>query len=176
MTPRSDIPICQWLAAEADGRDADAELALAGVFQALPLNAPSPGFADRVLIATGWVAPSWTHPSWTESRWARGAIAASLLVVGLALFWTLPVLLGLTRLVTPGELVSLGARAFVATVGQIDELLTLWQIWTRIAATVHQVVTSPPVVAAFLALTALSAFTLRGLSELLSPDRSLEYV
>ncbi len=166
-----NIEFADWLAAERDGREVDAEAALAGVFTALPGLAPTVGFVDRVMAGAGFI-----RPPMMESRWFRGAIAAVLLLVGLAMAWILPAVLGLTRLITPGELASLAVQGFVAVISRIDELLALWQVWTRIASTAMLVATSPPVVLSLLALTALSAFTFRGLSELLSPQRSPDYV
>ena len=171
MRSPTDTPWANWLAAEHSGRDAEAERALTGMFSALPEVVPRAGFADRVLIGAGLL-----RPSVLDSRWSRAAIAGSLLTVALALVWTLPAILGLTRLVAPGELAGLLVQGFVAAVSRVDELVTLWQIWTRIASTAMLVATSPPVVLTVLGLCVLSALTFRGLSELLSLERNPDYV
>ena len=165
-----DIAIRRWLASERRGNEREAEHTLARVFRAMPMPAASAGFADRVLAGVG-LGSAAVYPGWS-----RAAIAACLLVAGLALSYTLPLVLSLTRLVAPGEAAGLLVQGFVALVGRLDEALSIWRFFAGLVETSMLIVTAPPVLLTLLALAALSAFTLRGLSDLLSEGRSPGYV
>lgn len=171
MNERLDDVFSSWWAAERAGRDGDAERALARLFCALPVPAPAADFAGRVLARAGLQVVAASYP-W----WGRAAVAACLLTAGLATAFVLPLVLGLTRLVAPGEAVATLVAGFVAVASRIDEALALWQSLAAVADTVALVATAPPVVLALLTLAALSAFTFRGLSELLTARRSPEHV
>ena len=157
----------RWLAAEELGRDARAERALRGLFAALPMPFPTAGFADRVLAAAGLRASSAIYP-W----WIRVAIAASLLLAGLTSAYALPLVLGLTEVVAPGDVFAALVQGFLRLVRGIDELLALWRFCLLIIDTLLLIATAPPVVLTLLLLTTLSAFTFRALSELSSRERS----
>ena len=169
MHSRLDTAMRRWLAAECDGRDGEAERALRSLLTALPLPSPSAAFADRVLAGVGLSGPA-VYP-W----WGRAAIAACLLVAGVALAFTLPLVFSLTRLVAPGEAAGALVQSFVALIGRVDEALSIWRFFAGLAETSMLIVTAPPVLLILLTLTVLSAFTLRGLSELLSSRRSPGY-
>ncbi|MEM7351876.1 MAG: hypothetical protein AAF657_13845 [Acidobacteriota bacterium] len=168
---RFDTHLKHWIAAERGGRDADAELALERLFAALPLPEPSAGFAGRVLASAGLRAAPVVYP-W----WSRATIAACLMVVGLTLAYTLPLALGLSRLVGPSEIAATVVAGFVAVIRQVDELLLILQTFAGVVETLLLVVTAPQVVLVLLALSTLSAFTFRGLSELVASNRNSMYV
>lgn len=168
---RVDNIFKHWMTAERSGREAEAERALARLFAVLPAPLPSAGFADRVLAGAGLRAAPAVYP-W----WSRAAIAACLMVVGMALAYTLPLTLGLSRLVAPGEVAATIVSGFVAVLSRIDELFVAWRLCANVAQTLMLVVTSPPVFWTVLTLSTLSAFTLRGLSELVSSNRKSAYV
>ena len=172
MNQRLDAVFKGWLAAESDGRDREAEHALRRIFGALRMPAPAAGFADRVLSGVGLLRPPVAVYPW----WSRAAIAACLLLAGLALTYTLPLVFGLTRLVAPGELAGAAVRGFVGLISRVDEVLSIWRFCAGVVETLMLVATAPPVVLTLLALTALSAFTFRGLSDLVSPHRSQRHV
>ncbi len=179
MNTRDETTVKRWLAAEHGGRDAAAEHALRGLFAALPAAVPSAGFSDRVLAAVARrVArrrPVAVSPR-VSRRWSRAAVAACLLLAGLAAALALPLVSSLTYIIAPGEAIGALVRGFVALVSRIDELLSVWRVWARFVETALLIATAPPVVLALLTLTALSAFTFRGLKRALVPDRSLDHV
>ncbi|MCP3957223.1 MAG: hypothetical protein GY719_05165 [bacterium] len=169
MTERLDMTMRRWLAAEQAGREADAERALARMFAALPMSAASAGFADRVLASAGLRS---TALAW----WGRAAVAALLLITGLALAYTLPLVVGLAALVAPGEVFAAVVQGFVGLANRVDEVVAIWHILARVMETLTAIATAPPVAITLLTLTILSAATFRGLSGLLSPERSPGYV
>ncbi len=167
-----DTILEHWLAAEENGRDAEAERALARAFSALPTLPPSAGFADRVLAAAMPArGPFATHPGW-----ARGSAAACLLSAGLAAAYLLPLMLSLAQAIAPAEAIAGLVQGLVAAFGRIDDLLSVWRVWTWVVDTTLLVATAPPVVLALLTLTVLSALTFRGLHRALVPHRSPDHV
>jgi hypothetical protein len=160
-----------WLAAERDGRDAAAERALRGLFAALPPAVPAADFAGRVLAAAGLPRRFGLDP-W----WSRAAVAACLLLAGLASALVLPLVVSLTAIVAPGEAVGALIEGWVALASRVDELLSLWHVWARIVETVMLIASAPPVVLSLLTLTVLSALTFRGLERALVTDRSPDHV
>ncbi len=177
MNHRDDTIFKRWLAAERSGRDAAAEQALGALFVGLPQARPAADFADRVLAACG-------RPVWMSRRgangpipwWSRAAIAACLLLAGLAAALLLPLALSLVRFIAPGEAIGALVQGFVTAASRIDELLSLWRLGAQVVETALLIVTAPPVVLSLLTLTALSAFTFRGLKRVLVPYRSPDHV
>ncbi|MEM7586898.1 MAG: hypothetical protein AAF560_26140 [Acidobacteriota bacterium] len=165
---RLDQSLQLWLTAERDDRTESAESALQAVFASLPAPLPSAEFAQRVLVRTG-LRPM-PYP-W----WSRATIAACLLLVGLAAAFALPLVFSLFQLAAPSEIAAGLVQAFVALINRVDEVLAIWQVGARIAATLALVATAPQVIATLLALTACSVFTFRGVNQLLSPPRSSGY-
>ncbi len=181
MYRREETALRRWLAAEHDGRDAAAEHALRGLFAALPAAAPAPGFSDRVLAALPLHRPvTVRRPGGAQVEfypwWSRAAIAACLLVAGLAATLALPLAFAVARLIAPGEAIGGAVQGFIAVASRVDELLSMWQVWARIVDTILVVATAPPVVLALLTLTVLSALTFRGLKRALVSHRSPEHV
>lgn len=164
-----DQLIERWLEAESAGRDAAAEEALFRLIGALPMAAPSPGFADRVLAGAGVIVRPWRWP-------ARLAVAGALLSAGLACAWLLPLAFGAVQLVTPGELLASAAHAVIETVHRFAEALAVGRALASLGETLWRVATSLPVLTTLLLLTTIAALALRSLTELLTPQRSPEYV
>lgn len=160
-----------WLAAERRGRDGAAEGALRRLFVALPPVMPAAGFTDRVLAAAG---VGWRVR--LDPWWSRAAVAACLLLAGLASAVMLPLVASLTAVVAPGEAIGVLVQGWVALASRVDELLSLWQVWARVVETVMLIATAPPVVLSLLTLAVLSALTLRGLERALVTDRSPNHV
>ncbi len=176
-----DTILEHWLAAEKAGRDGEAERALERAFSALPAITPAAGFADRVLAATmparlpaGALVGSVRRTA-NLARWGRAAVAACLLLAGLAAAYLLPLMLSLSQVIAPAEAIGGLVRGFVSVLGRIDELLSLWRVWAWMLDTALLVATAPPVVLALLTLTVLSALTFRGLQRALVPNRSLDH-
>ncbi len=163
--------LSRWLASEGAGKDTAAEQALAEAFTALPMPVPPVGFAEQVMARVGLRRLPVTY-----SRWSQAAIAATLLVVGSALAYTLPLAFGVSRLITPGDVVATLVGGFVGVSSQLDELFGVWLFFADLADTLFLIAMSPPVTLTILGLTTLSALTVRGLSELLSSNRNSAYV
>lgn len=88
MTHRPFREVEDWLRAEAEGREADADALFAAVFATgLPRLEPSPGLPDRILAALGRAALPAARPL---PRWAQAATLALLALGGLAAaaFWS----------------------------------------------------------------------------------------
>ena len=71
----------------------------------------------------------------------------------------------------PAEVAAGLVQGFVGLAGRLDEVLSLWRFFAGLVEASMLIVTAPPVLATLLILTVLSAFTFRGLSELLSLAR-----
>lgn len=168
----------EWLGLEALGREEDADRVLAAAFADLPPLEPSVGFADRVLrearpfairpaMAAARVSPL-AEPSWT----VRLAILGALLLGALSVA-CLPLLMGgLAALVEPFDVARMLVGGVVGTVHRFVEVLAVWRILGNLGNAIWLVVSSPPLIALWLALTAFSALSFRWLNELLSPQRS----
>jgi len=157
-----------YLRAEAAGRDADAEAALARLLGALPLAAPSAGFAGRVVRAAGLAPAPWSWP-------ARAAVALALALTGAAAAYLPLLLFGLGHLVRPGEVLDAAVGAVVTLVHGFVDLLSAGHLLARIGEALWLVATSPPVALVLLALITLATLAFRWLTELLTPQRSVEY-
>ncbi len=155
-----------WLAAERQGREAEAEEVLFEVFRAFPLTLPSSGFAGRVLVGAGVV---W---SWQ----ARAAVAAGVLLSGLAAAFLVPAAITLRHLVTPGDVMVAVAQGLAAAAGTLDEILSLWRFVAGLQEALWLVVATPPVTLTLLAMIAVATLAYRWLVELLALQRSPQYV
>jgi hypothetical protein len=158
-----------YLRAETAGRDADAEAALARLFGALPGAVPSAGFAGRVVRAAGLAPAPWSWP-------ARAAVAVGLALTGAAAAYLPLLLFGLGQLIRPGELLDAAVGALVGLVHGFVELLSAGHLLARIGEALWLAATSPPVGLGLLALITLATLAFRWLTELLTPQRSVEYV
>ncbi len=87
MSNRLEREIREWLEAERLSMDELAEQSLSRAVAELGHRAPSPGFANRVMVAAG------THRTarvW-HSRWLRAGVGTAIVAAGLAIV-ALPVL------------------------------------------------------------------------------------
>ncbi len=159
----------RWLAAEAQGHDADAERALQALFVGLFAVRPNRGFAGRVLAAAGVERPPWSLPR-------RAAVALCLLAAGLAAAYLPPILLGVARGLGPGRIFDAVIQASLALYEQIAVLVTVGQVFEGLYRAFVVVAISPPVVAAWFLALAVSVFGVRALARLLALERSSGYV
>lgn len=184
MSSRSETHLKRWLAAEREDRpeaDRQAEAALFELFEALPLLAPRAGFADRVLAQAGLAAlqPRRAKSDPFASRTVRLLLAACLAVVTLgtlALPAVFETLLRLGGLLTVGQVVQGGIRlAIEALVGFASALrLGEWVLTVGRALTLPLV--TPQVTLALLACLAVSSAAFFVLRDLISRQRSWNYV
>lgn len=161
-----------WLDAEASGRDDAAETALAQVFRSLPLPAPRPGFADRVLRAVA-------SPSPLSARvfplWLRVAVASCLALAGLGVA-TLPTVgVAVGRMLRPAELLSAAAGRLVAALDWITGGLATLEALHGLREALLQALGAPPVLAALLLSVLISLLGFRGLAQLLTSERNLDH-
>jgi hypothetical protein len=159
LKPRSDS-WRRYLEAELSGRDADAEVALAELFTALPRHLPAAGFAVRVLARTA------LRRSPFSRRSIRWSLAAALLVAAAGAGLVAPMVPELARLVGPGELVA----GFVSVVGtlalRVASGFALWQPIVDTASTLARAIGNPVVLSLLLMFLLLAATALRGLAAL----------
>jgi hypothetical protein len=159
LQPRSDS-WRRYLEAELSGRDADAEVALAELFTALPQHLPLAGFAARVLARTAVRRSPFTRRS---IRWS---LAAALVVVAAGAGLLAPMVPGLARLLGPGELVA----AFVSLVGDLSMRvaagIAVWQPIVDTASTLARAAGNPTVLSLLVLHLLLAATALRGLAVL----------
>jgi len=183
MSPNPQSPIERWLAAESQDRpqaEREAEAALFELFEALPLYAPSAGFADRVLREAG-IAPAARRVqgqlfSWP---WVRALLAACLGVVALG-FLAVPaglqVLYRLGSLLTVGKVlegtIRFGSEALVAFAAAVRA--GQWMVSVGRALTLPLL--TPQASLALLVCVLVSGVSLFTLRDLISRQRSCNYV
>lgn len=181
MRPTHDEILNRWLAAEEDGRDGEAEMALLALFEAsaLPL-APSAGFADRVLLRAGLAAPV---PAWQNlfaALWLRRLVMVSLLLVGLCLPWLSEILrsvASITRIFwSPGDLVRLGIEGLIAVSHGLVAALALWDWLLGIGRALAAPLATPAVALVLIGCLLVSLVAFHFLRDLITRDRSWSHV
>ena len=112
--------LIRWIEAERAGREDDAAAAFHALISRMARLAPSPGFADRVLVAAGLVsAPN----PWLARWWIRALVGFGIGVAGLALL-SLPV----------SSLVLSSPSYFAPAVSLFASVAVSVMEWTRHAA------------------------------------------
>lgn len=172
----------RWLRAEQEGRDGDAERALAGMFRALPLDSPTAGFAHRVVAATG-LRPRTRTMAWgrvlirqllePDGDWRLRAASASVLTLAALTFtFLVPLMFGILRLVSPSEAtvaLTQGAAGFVERLAAVG--LPLWDLGSRVSQALWTVAATPQVLTALVCGLLMASLALRGLIELVPDQR-----
>jgi hypothetical protein len=181
MRPADEEILNRWLAAEEDGRDEAADIALAALFEALPPLAPPAGFADRVLARAGLVAvPVPERRSLFATGWFRALAALPLLVIGLALPWMPEILRSLARLASalwsPGDLVRLGTAALIAVSQGLVAALNLWDWLLRIGAALAAPFATPVMAVVMIGCLLVSLVSFHFLRNLITRDRRWTHV
>lgn len=180
MRPADDEILRRWLAAEEDGRDGDAETALAALFEALPPLAPPAGFADRVLARAGLAVPVPERRSLFALRWVRALAMLPLLVIGLALPWLPEILRSLASIAgvlwSPGDLFRLGTGALIAVSQGLVSALALWDWLLRIGRLVAEPFATPAIALVMAVCLLVSLVAFHFLRNLITRDRSWSHV
>lgn len=171
MRRQDQQPMHIWLRAERAADDRLAERALGEVFAMLPEVAPSPGFRDRVLAASG-IASAMVSPWGWRSRLA---LAACLLLVASSSAVLLPMVWELLGLLTPAEVVTALVDGGLTVSHRLHDVSPLWDLARTLYRTLLQVIAAPPVAVAISTMILLSAAALRSLMSLLPAQRSLGY-
>ena len=171
MTKTANQALRRFLIAEREGRTAEADRALVSVLGDLPLASPSAGFADRVLERTGLTRAERPFP-W----WGRAAAAASLALSGLGLAVVVPIVLSAFQLLDPTVAVHGVVRSFETVTQWVFELRPFWDLVGRLQEALLTVIGTPQMSVAIALCLLASCAALRGLTELLSPQRSSAHV
>jgi len=174
--------LARWRAAEAVGREAEAEAALAALFVRLPRLAPSAGFAARVAAAAA--AGSVTPAAARRRRWQLAAAAGLALVAG-----TLGTLLAgvagplarplagsLAGRLSVAALIDGLASALTAFAAWLSGAAGAWGLLADVGGALATAAGTGPGTAAVLAVLAVSALALRLLSDLIATERSWSHV
>ena len=178
--------IFRWLDAERNGRaDSDevAEEALLELFESLPPLSPPAGFADRVLrrVALAESAPApLRRPSLlsrlVHSRAFRVAVAAGVMGTAVSLLWLPELLLVLGRLVTLGDLMSLGTASVVDLGRWLTVAARIGEWFLTVGGALAVSLTSPAAVKVTVACLAISGISFAVLRDLMTRNRSWSYV
>lgn len=180
MRPSDDEILNRWLHAERDGRDEDADDALFALFEALPPLAPSPGFADRVLVRSGLATPVPARRTLSAQRWIRGLVTVSLLAMGLALPWLIGMLLSAASVTSvvwgPGDLLSLGTGTLIAVSQGVAATLALWGWFLEIGRALASPLTTQAVALVMIGCLLVSLIAFHFLRDLITRDRSWTHV
>ena len=141
----------RWLGHERHGRQEAADRSFREMYRrSMPVLAPQPGFAERVLLEVG-VTPDPLRISWSY----RAVLACSLLLAGLAasvLPQTIKILSGLFDL---GRLFDLGASSLIGISRWTTEGFVTWQSLADASRTVGLAVSTPPVLITLVVLILL---------------------
>src|SRR5687768_6853740 len=115
--PQPHDPLTRWLQAEREADDVVAEAALLEMFESLPRLAPSPGFADRVLLQIAQPAVVPVRQNWLawlfRSPGFRLALASGLLAACISMFWLPRLVMTLLGMATMNDLLELGVASVV---------------------------------------------------------------
>jgi len=183
MRPSHDEILDRWLAAEADGREDDAETALFALFETLPPLAPPAGFANRVIVRAALApipAPVPARRNLVAVPWLRALVALSLLIVGLALPWLsglLRSLAGVTgSLWSLADMVRLGMEGLVAVSQGLGAALALWDWLLEIGRTLQAPFATPAAALVMVVCLLVSVAAFHFLRDLISRDRSWIHV
>lgn len=167
MNRRLGHQIRDWLDAEGKGSDELAERALARALAEIGRRGPGAGFADRVLLRAGRLAPA--LPPW-RWRWLRGALAASLLGAGLAL-----AVLPAVWLVIPALLHAVGSPLVSTLLHSIARWISAAfaaaAIIADVGSALQTVLVTPTALVLLTANILLALASLMGLRRLLRPSQ-----
>ncbi len=170
MKIRLEDEVRQWLGAEEDGLDSAADRALARALASLERRGPTRGFADRVLLSAGRMAP--VAGVW-RSWWLRFPVAACLLTAGVTAGVLLPVIL---LVVVPlGR--AMGGTLLVACWHAVARWTTTafasWAVVADVFEALGASLATPAAIAVLSANVLLAAASLFGLKRLLKPSEEL---
>jgi hypothetical protein len=158
--------VASWLRYEAAGDEERAAEALRGALSRLSAELPPPGFADRVLAASGLGSRRRpTIPAWVWQgaflAWLVSSSLVALKVVGFA-----------RDLAASGQVVGLWARFIVAASRMVAEAITLVRGLLRAGEAVSAALSGPSFLLLVLACALASLTALGALKPLLIPERS----
>ncbi len=175
-----DDPYSAWIEAEERGAAEAADAALASLFEELPLEAPSPGFAERTMVRARRVGVL-AHTAEDAAAKAASARRPASLAARLAAVWLAVMSLGTlaasSYLVTalPRLEVGAGVRAFTRLLSEAWQWLAsgavFWERLAEVGGLVSKVLRVPEVSAILLASLVLAAGAFWMLQAILADER-----
>lgn len=179
----------RWRAAEAAGRQAEAEAALTALLGHLPRLDPRPGFAARVAAtataraAVAARAAAARRPAW---RWAAAAgvalVAGALGLVAAGLASPLagplfgPLAGSIRGKLSLAALIDGLSAALTTLAGWLSGALGVWELLADVGDAFAAAAGTGPVAVSLLAGLAVAALALRRLSALIATERSWSHV
>jgi hypothetical protein len=162
--------VTRWLEAEEAGRLDEADEQLGQAIRGLPRPRPPAGFADRVLLAAGFVH---ARPSPFSTWWFRGALLAGLALACLPIL-ALP--MGDLFVSAPSYLapaVSLLTTVALSIGGLAHRVLVVTALVFQLGDAAQLAVRTPPALAVLFTSVATAGGALYGLRRLLVPREEL---
>ncbi len=181
--PEPHDPLTRWLQAEREADDAGAlaaETALLELFESLPRLAPSPGFADRVLMQVTQPAVVPVRQSWLvwlfRSPGFRLALTSGLLAACISMFWLPRLVMTLLGMATMNDLLELGVASVVDLSQWVGLASRVGEWFLTVLGALAVSLTSPVALKVTAGCLAVSGISFVFLRELMTRDRSLRYV
>ncbi len=168
MRKRLEREVREWLDAERLSKDTLAEQSLSRAFAEIERRSPGPGFADRVMLASGLgrAAAFW------RSRWLRAAIAVGMVAAGLAV-----VALPAVWLVADPLARALGSPLALTISHGVTRTMArtfaVWSVLDDVASALRASLDTGPVLALLAANALMAATSLFGLKRLLKAPEEL---
>ena len=168
MMRKLDDAVERWLAEEA-GETASAEARLSEVFQRLTPPRPPRGFAMAVLRRAGLAR----RRDVFANTWVHVAIAAALLLSGLAVAF-LPAVARIARLLlAPADFIAWASRGVVSASRVLAGALDVWGFMSRLGNALGTAVATPQVALTLILVALCAGGALRALDRLITAERSL---
>jgi hypothetical protein len=167
--------LARWLAAEADGREREAEGALFELFAALPLAAPPAGFADRVMARASLPALRTVTAAGQRDVFAwrplRVLLALCVVATGLGALWLPQALRAVAGLWSVSGAVEGGTRLLIDGAGWLAALLRTWDFLLTLERALMQPLAAPQVTALLLGALLASSLAFRFLRDQITGER-----
>jgi hypothetical protein len=165
-----DDLIASWLEAERSGRSDEADGRLHGAMRSLGRFRPTPGFADRVLVAAGITR---VRRSLFASGWTRAATVSAIVLAG---FGALSVPFGALLIDGPshaGRLLAFVVALSLRAAHLAEAAVALLTLAAQVGDAVQLAAGTPGVLAVIVASALVAAASLVGLGRLLAPREEL---
>lgn len=174
MSRKLEKATSRWLGLEREGTEDAAETALAGVFRALPLRAPSRALIRRTLAELGELGVAQSRATDSPPHWVfRWAVSLALVVSGLATVIYLPVLWRAFSLQSGVNwFVDLGAGLLTTMSRLLATVVTLWDVVSRAGGAAAEMVATPQVLGGMFLTVLFALATLRLLTGIVAVERS----
>lgn len=138
--PSTDRDLGPWLAAERDGRTADAEAALVELFHDLPRLAPRHGFSGRVRRA---IRASAEPADWPARHWERMVVGGSLVLTSTVLALLSPLVLFAASASRLADALVLAGRVLGLVSSGADLGLRVWALLASVGKAAAVALSTP---------------------------------